>query len=450
MDEKQVLIAFQRFDDSGNGIIEKSELYGIMLDLGWEGHQIDYLLNAMDANADGLVEYEEFLKWIFGPDRDTWAGTEFRKALESQQPLPVDGPAAPYSESQSMAAMSTDKLITQLLDSLDKLRDSGYGGSNVFEQLKQVKGLIELCKGTQRQAEDILQTLTLQVQVVKMGGDIFQVKARPDETVLKLKDRITSVTGIPSFKQVLVASESGEVLNSMERLYNYNLAGGVSMTVVDPSPDLKLWVACSEEEDFRIDVVSGKRCDLVLDWYDRGEGFGQPVEKAGRRGVELQGENVLKLPEAIKLEGGPFTISMWMHFPVGKHPPPDFYGDMIPQPACLFNIVENRHKPFPTMLVIDSNSLLEYDLMGLEGWHHICEVIANDGMNHYVDGELVGEEEMAQYAKDVIECSSAFDFLGVACRPDPSMKEGCSVFSDVKLFSTPLDADRVKSLAQNY
>jgi len=62
------LALFQQYDRNGNGTIESIELLAVLtaLDEYWTRARVGILLNALDADADGVLSYEEFLKWVSG------------------------------------------------------------------------------------------------------------------------------------------------------------------------------------------------------------------------------------------------------------------------------------------------------------------------------------------------------------------------------------------------
>jgi Ca2+-binding EF-hand superfamily protein len=62
-----VRTVFRKFDQDGDGVITREELKGALhlLDPTWTDDIIDALLACMDASGDGLVQYEEFVEWVF-------------------------------------------------------------------------------------------------------------------------------------------------------------------------------------------------------------------------------------------------------------------------------------------------------------------------------------------------------------------------------------------------
>mmetsp|Transcript_890 Transcript_890/g.2052 ORF Transcript_890/g.2052 Transcript_890/m.2052 type:complete len:739 (+) Transcript_890:87-2303(+) len=71
---KATLDAFRRFDADGDGHITREELAAVLKELEptvWTDRTIDSLLNAVDTNRDGRIDYEEFVEWCMGGD-STW------------------------------------------------------------------------------------------------------------------------------------------------------------------------------------------------------------------------------------------------------------------------------------------------------------------------------------------------------------------------------------------
>eukprot|EP00415_Alexandrium_ostenfeldii_P002112 UN2112 len=65
---EHVSSVFQHFDRNGDGVIQREEFVHVLQLLGgesWTDERIDELLAAADANRDGKIQFDEFLKWVF-------------------------------------------------------------------------------------------------------------------------------------------------------------------------------------------------------------------------------------------------------------------------------------------------------------------------------------------------------------------------------------------------
>ncbi len=56
---------FERFDTNGDGLIDEAEFGEILASLGWDSpvelRSLEFA--AIDSNADGLLEFQEFADW---------------------------------------------------------------------------------------------------------------------------------------------------------------------------------------------------------------------------------------------------------------------------------------------------------------------------------------------------------------------------------------------------
>eukprot|EP00438_Fugacium_kawagutii_P017294 Skav213691 [mRNA] locus=scaffold491:581753:585257:- [translate_table: standard] len=70
-EQDAVLEAFKKFDADGNGSICREELVAVLRALDpddWDDNAVDHLLAKADANGDGALQIEEFLRWVFAED----------------------------------------------------------------------------------------------------------------------------------------------------------------------------------------------------------------------------------------------------------------------------------------------------------------------------------------------------------------------------------------------
>lgn len=66
------LAVFSRFDTHHSGTIDLSEL-GLLLrtlDDSWDQKSVETLFKCMDTNQDSQIQFEEFLRWVFGSGQD--------------------------------------------------------------------------------------------------------------------------------------------------------------------------------------------------------------------------------------------------------------------------------------------------------------------------------------------------------------------------------------------
>mmetsp|Transcript_74866 Transcript_74866/g.167749 ORF Transcript_74866/g.167749 Transcript_74866/m.167749 type:complete len:369 (-) Transcript_74866:73-1179(-) len=66
---EHVSSVFQHFDRNGDGVIQREELVQVLQLLdgeSWTDERIDELVAAADANRDGQIQFDEFLRWVFG------------------------------------------------------------------------------------------------------------------------------------------------------------------------------------------------------------------------------------------------------------------------------------------------------------------------------------------------------------------------------------------------
>ncbi|CAK9039753.1 unnamed protein product [Durusdinium trenchii] len=57
--------AFKKWDITGDGAISKYELHAALTQLGMTEAQVDACFRSADLSRDGILQYEEFLEWVF-------------------------------------------------------------------------------------------------------------------------------------------------------------------------------------------------------------------------------------------------------------------------------------------------------------------------------------------------------------------------------------------------
>lgn len=65
----EVLDQFSRFDQNGDGVIDRQELGRVLKHLDakvWTDAKVSQIMSVADTNQDGRIQFEEFVNWIFG------------------------------------------------------------------------------------------------------------------------------------------------------------------------------------------------------------------------------------------------------------------------------------------------------------------------------------------------------------------------------------------------
>eukprot|EP00443_Scrippsiella_acuminata_P049919 CAMPEP_0115417020 /NCGR_PEP_ID=MMETSP0271-20121206/23910_1 /TAXON_ID=71861 /ORGANISM="Scrippsiella trochoidea, Strain CCMP3099" /LENGTH=953 /DNA_ID=CAMNT_0002841397 /DNA_START=68 /DNA_END=2930 /DNA_ORIENTATION=+ len=76
----EVMDQFQKFDQNGDGVIDRQELARVLKHLDarvWTDDSVGQIMLVADTNQDGRIQFDEFLQWIFG-------GTDGRKGISSR------------------------------------------------------------------------------------------------------------------------------------------------------------------------------------------------------------------------------------------------------------------------------------------------------------------------------------------------------------------------------
>jgi len=72
--QAKVLAIFKSWDVNGDGTISHDELKAALLKIGMHEKQIHAAFEKADANKDGLVDYEEFIAWVYATPHEAVKG----------------------------------------------------------------------------------------------------------------------------------------------------------------------------------------------------------------------------------------------------------------------------------------------------------------------------------------------------------------------------------------
>ncbi|XP_078176867.1 putative calcium-binding protein CML18 [Carex rostrata] len=83
MDQSEVRKVFSRFDANGDGKISTTELTEILRALGSDAHpdEVQNMMNEMDIDQDGFVDFDEFVAFHFNDHGQASAEAELREAF---------------------------------------------------------------------------------------------------------------------------------------------------------------------------------------------------------------------------------------------------------------------------------------------------------------------------------------------------------------------------------
>mmetsp|Transcript_21342 Transcript_21342/g.54414 ORF Transcript_21342/g.54414 Transcript_21342/m.54414 type:complete len:919 (+) Transcript_21342:109-2865(+) len=84
----EIMDQFQRFDQNGDGVIDRQELAQVLkfLDSGiWTDESINQVMIIADRNRDGQIQFDEFVQWIFGEDGRTGLAERMQSMIQEAQ-----------------------------------------------------------------------------------------------------------------------------------------------------------------------------------------------------------------------------------------------------------------------------------------------------------------------------------------------------------------------------
>eukprot|EP00411_Alexandrium_monilatum_P104555 CAMPEP_0175774074 /NCGR_PEP_ID=MMETSP0097-20121207/73415_1 /TAXON_ID=311494 /ORGANISM="Alexandrium monilatum, Strain CCMP3105" /LENGTH=172 /DNA_ID=CAMNT_0017084523 /DNA_START=6 /DNA_END=520 /DNA_ORIENTATION=+ len=65
-DQRSIVAAFEKWDLKRNGYISESELKHVLSALGLQTAQVHAMFRDVDRNRDGKIDYQEFVRWLYG------------------------------------------------------------------------------------------------------------------------------------------------------------------------------------------------------------------------------------------------------------------------------------------------------------------------------------------------------------------------------------------------
>mmetsp|Transcript_67470 Transcript_67470/g.106803 ORF Transcript_67470/g.106803 Transcript_67470/m.106803 type:complete len:265 (-) Transcript_67470:46-840(-) len=165
---------FQKYDADGNGIICRSEMRDVLTNLGLRQQIMGALMNAIDVNGDGQIDFYEFVDWIMhegdGADeiRDRMK-TSSRPPEQYERvksvPTPITAPSATAASASTARSTSnphqTFRDATQAAGSMKRSFqkfDADGNGTICRSEMRDVLtnlGLSQRCMGALMDAIDV-------------------------------------------------------------------------------------------------------------------------------------------------------------------------------------------------------------------------------------------------------------------------------------------------------
>jgi len=126
--------AFSLFDADGNGTISISELHEVMKSLGQNPTrtEIEDMVNEVDTDRNGSIDFEEFCKMMTTPTKDVDFEAEMKSAFRV---FDLDGSGTISLEELRRVMKSFGEILTEdELDSMIKEVDKNGDGSIDYEE----------------------------------------------------------------------------------------------------------------------------------------------------------------------------------------------------------------------------------------------------------------------------------------------------------------------------
>lgn len=177
--------AFRRFDQNGDGLISKQELARIFKGLdpdAWTDERIDRLMDAADSDCDDCINYEEFVAWLMGGDRE-WEADRAAACLKGDRDFHKEGLIVEHRSTKTAA-------------------------ETVFVQVNQEDGVVGKL-GIQVDSSD---GKTLKITKLKPGGFLNAWNTQSPLRQIQAGDRIIDINGIRNNAKLLAKELKKKVL----------------------------------------------------------------------------------------------------------------------------------------------------------------------------------------------------------------------------------------------
>jgi len=177
--------AFRRFDQNGDGVISRQELARVFKGLdpdAWTDERIDKLMDAADGNSDGTINYEEFVAWLMGTERE-WEADRAAACLKGDRGFHKEGLVVEH-------------------------RSTKHSAETVFVQVNQEDGVVGKL-GIQVDASD---GKTLRITQLKPGGFLNAWNSQSPLRQIQVGDTIVEINGIRDNSKLLAKELKKKVL----------------------------------------------------------------------------------------------------------------------------------------------------------------------------------------------------------------------------------------------
>ena len=162
--------AFRKWDITGDGAISKYELHAALTQLGMSESQVDQCFKAADVSKDGILQYEEFLDWVF-KDPDVVQQYCLKSAKEGLHVVTVDS-CLEFWKKFPEPERNIDKVFFAAMVILNEDRDLSWTG--VKQILKKPHDfLAKLHNHDPRNSDKIVRGKDEEIEVLHWQGLFF-------------------------------------------------------------------------------------------------------------------------------------------------------------------------------------------------------------------------------------------------------------------------------------